>query len=317
MLCDEHTSIAVLMTCHNRREATLKCLASLHVQKLPQEAGYHAYLVDDGSEDGTGRAVADRFSAVTVLEGNGHLYWNGGMRVAWAKAMEGDYDHYLWLNDDAVLLPGAITRLLETAREVHRREGRAGIVVGSCRDPETGQHTYGGRIKRHSRLRLADKLLPPGKEMLPCETMNGNVVLVPRQVTRILGNLSDDYTHTFGDVDYGMRARQAGISVWIAPGYVAECSRNTRLRRWIDPRFGLIERWRDMCSPHGLPPRQWYTYVKRHTGWAWPIYFVKPLVRVLFPWLWTVRQARSEVAAPGAGPEGSGDPKLSVMHFSR
>lgn len=302
MLIENELRIAVLMACYNRRDTTLRCLASLFDQGLPEGVTLSVYLVDDGSTDGTGPAVQARFASVTVLQGDGNLYWNGAMRVAWARAMADGRDYYLWLNDDTMLLPGAIATLLRTARDVLQREGCEGIVVGSCRDCRTGQHTYGGRVKRRQSSRLPLKPLPPGPQMLPCDTMNGNLVLVPKAVVSVLGNLSAEYTQTmgFGDVDYGMRARRAGIPVWIAPGHVAECSVSERVHPWTDPRIPLVQRWRDMCSPLGLAPKHWYTYVRRHTGYAWPLYFLKPVVRVLLPWVWTMRRSDGTLAATPA-----------------
>ncbi|MFC1896150.1 glycosyltransferase family 2 protein [Thermodesulfobacteriota bacterium] len=284
------------MTCYNRRDTTLECLRCLYAQKLPEGVRFEVYLVDDGCTDSTSDAVRDQFPDVCVFQVDGNLYWCGGMRFAWAEAMKGDYDAYLWLNDDTMLLPGALYTLLVTAHDVRQREGRDGIIVGSCRDPKTGKHTYGGRVNPNQRARLPDKPLPPGDEMLPCDTMNGNLVLIPRELFNQLGNLSPEFTHAFGDVDYGMRARRSSVLIWVAPGHLAECAANTGMRPWTVSSVPLKERWRDMCGPRGLPPRQWYLYVKRHTGAAWPFYFLKPIVRVIFPRLWrAIRSKHSSI----------------------
>lgn len=281
--------IAVLITCHNRREKSLACLRALFDQSLPEGVSLDVFLVDDGSTDGTGYAVRNQFPHVRVLEGDGNLYWCGGMRFAWTEAMNADYDGYVWLNDDTTLLPHALEMMIDSAYEVRAKEGRDGIIVGSCYDPETGKHSYGGRNRLKCRSSLADQSIEPGDKILPCDTMNGNLVLIPRQVFNSLGNLSQEYTHAFGDTDYGMRGKNNGFGVWISPGYLAECAINKRVPAWINPRVPLKRRWNDMKSPLGLPIRQWLIYVKRHTGIAWPIYFVKPIVRLLFPWIWILK----------------------------
>ncbi|WP_244083933.1 glycosyltransferase family 2 protein [Desulforhabdus sp. TSK] len=281
--------IAVLITCHNRREKTLSCLHALYAQNIREDVGFVVYLVDDGCTDGTGDAVRKQFPAVHILQGDGSLYWCGGMRLAWAEAMKEDYDAYLWLNDDTVLLPGALDTMLATAREVHAKEGHDGIIIGACRDPRSGRHSYGGRIRCSPRTHLPDKTIPPGKEKIQCDTMEGNVVLVTQHIFRVLGNLSSEYTHAFGDTDYGMRARQHGIPLYMAPGYVALCEYNNRVRPWTDPSVPIKKRWANMISPLGLPPKQWYVYVKRHTGVIWPVYFFKPIFRVILPHLWNQR----------------------------
>ncbi|MBN1126160.1 MAG: glycosyltransferase family 2 protein [Sedimentisphaerales bacterium] len=277
--------IAVLITCHNRREKSLACLRALFDQSLPDCVGIQVYLVDDGCTDGTGDAVRKQFPGVRVLQGDGNLYWCGGMRFAWTEAMKEDYDAYLWLNDDTILLSGAFETMLATACEVRASEGHDGIIVGSCRDPKTGKHTYGGRIKRNRRSRLPDQPRLPGDRVLPCDTMNGNLVLVPREVVTRLGNLSPEFIHTRGDVDYGLRARAKGISIWMAPNYIGECSANPAAG-WTLPSMRLLDRIRIMNSPKGLPPKEWLIFTKRHTGFLWPLYWLKIYVRVLFPWLW-------------------------------
>ena len=74
--------IAVIMTCFNRRSTTISCLRALHKQK--NSIDFDVYLTDDGSSDGTADAVKTEFPAVNILQGNGNLYWVGGMRLAFA-----------------------------------------------------------------------------------------------------------------------------------------------------------------------------------------------------------------------------------------
>lgn len=279
-------NIAVLMTCHNRRTTTLKCLQALYSQKVDVTLPLEVYLVDDGCTDGTANAIRNQFPEVNIIQGTGNLYWCGGMRLAWDAAMSEDFDAYLWLNDDTILLPGAIHILLDCARITLRDNGSNAIIIGSCRDPVTKLHTYGGKIKSSRLSRLASKALAPKDHAIPCDSMNGNLVLIPRESFNVLGNLSSDFTHAFGDVDYGLRARRNKIDLWIAPGHLAECSKNTQIRPWINPNESLLNRWRNMCNPRGLPPKQWLIYVKRHTGLLWPYYFIKPIIRLLFPKLW-------------------------------
>ena len=122
------TRVAALMAAHNRRDLTLACLRSLDRQRVPGVT-VDVFVLDDGSSDGTSEAIAEQFPEVTVLHGDGQLYWCGGMRQAFAAAIAGDYDHYLWLNDDVYLDDGALAVLLDTERRLRQR-GEAVIVVG-------------------------------------------------------------------------------------------------------------------------------------------------------------------------------------------
>ena len=278
--------VAVLMTCYNRRETTMKCLQALYGQDFPEHLEFEVYLVDDGCTDGTHEAVREEYPRVKVLQGNGNLYWCGGMRVAFAEALKHDFDYYLWLSDDTVLFSHALSTLLDTSYSVEEQFGHQGIIVGSAKDTETGEHAYGGVINRsHWRLRFARVV--PSDRAQPCDTMNGNVVLIPREIAKAVGNLSPDYTHGIGDYDYGLRAKAKAFECWIAPGYVGTCSANPNGRLLKDKSVPVKDRLKTMCSPTGLPPtREWMLFTRRHAKVLWPWYWMRTLVRACFPRLW-------------------------------
>ncbi|NJK90794.1 MAG: glycosyltransferase [Blastochloris sp.] len=79
----EPLRVAVVMTCHNRREKTRKCLESILSQRGVDGIRLELFMTDDGSTDGTGEAVLAVWSGATILKGNGNLFWNQGMRKAW------------------------------------------------------------------------------------------------------------------------------------------------------------------------------------------------------------------------------------------
>ena len=114
--------IAVLLTCHNRKKKTLQCLNALNIQEgLEVDYNIEVFLVDDGSFDGTAEAIVACFPNVHIIQGNGNLYWNQGMRLAWDTAAKTkDYDFYLWLNDDTILDKDAIINLIDILKYLHK-----------------------------------------------------------------------------------------------------------------------------------------------------------------------------------------------------
>lgn len=266
--------LSALLTCHNRVRHTLRCLESLRAQRDPP-AAVDAVVVDAGSSDGTAVAVRRRFPEVTVLMRGADLYWNAGMREAWAHALSGGYDHYLWLNDDVVLDPDAVGRLLETRDAVLAERAIPVMVAGSMRDPDDGTVTYGG-VHRPTRLRpLRFELVPPAAAPRPCETVHGNCVLVPREVVQRVGMLDAAFSHGMGDFDYGLRARRRGCEVWLAPGTVGTCARNPPSAD-AATLGGHVER---LTHRKGLPPREWLVFARRWAGPLWPIYAASPYLR--------------------------------------
>lgn len=280
--------IAVLMTCHNRRETTLSCLRALARQEGIGRVQVQVYLVDDGSCDGTGDAVRQAFPDVKVLEGDGNLYWAGGTRVAFDEAMKSDYDYYLWLNDDTTLDPRAVRIVLDTARVIRGTRGRDGIVVGSTCDPETGERTYGGDAPGNPSEPRRRQPIEPSNKPQRCVTFNGNCVFIPRSIVAAVGSVSPDFTHYLGDTDYGLRAAAKGFSSWIVPGFAGTCPANPNANRWTSPELSLRQRWRLLHSPKGFPPREWLIFNRRHAGLRWIPAMLKLYIRVLCPSLWRV-----------------------------
>jgi GT2 family glycosyltransferase len=269
------TRIAALMAAYNRKELTVQCLRSLRGQQVPGVA-LDMFVLDDASNDGTPEAIAEEFPQVVLLHGNGQLYWSGGMRHAFAAAIAGDYDFYLWMNDDTRLDDGALATLLRTHQWARERGDTAAIVVGSTRHPQTGELTYGG-VVRPSRWRpLRFALVEPGDVPRPCETMNGNTVLISRAVVRLVGNIDPRFIQQMGDFDYGLRAQASGCSIWIAPGTIGTCASHPKRRTDTQP---LWEEWRRLWSTKELVPGPWAVFARRWAGAMWPLFWLSPYLQ--------------------------------------
>ena len=286
--------IAVLMTCHNRREKTLACLASLMKQKLPKsipqsDAQSHAngtnelinegivismevYLVDDGSTDGTAEAAREIMPDIHIIKGDGHLYWCGGMRLAWSCALENQPDYYLLLNDDTTLVDNTIDELLRLAPS----PDASVIAVAPIADPDTGEIVFGGHIG------FDPKPPFPHGQVVQCDNMNANCTLIPRAVYLKIGMLHGAYTHAMGDFDYGFMASRAGIKIIQAARVLGTCKPNPSTGTWRDRNLGRLERYKLLwSSKKGLPFSEWLEYCRRNYGRNWPIKAVSPTIRIL------------------------------------
>lgn len=295
--------IAVLMTCYNRKDTTLQCLDRLFSQELPVGISIMVFLVDDGCTDGTGAAVKAAYPDIKVIQGSGNLFWCNGMRMAWEHAAKEDPDFYLWLNDDVELYPDAVARLFATHREVcglklnvckTKDDARVDkllntkpetpncqppsvIIVGSCCDPKTGEHTYGGQRRpgKHPA-----KLVPVEPQDVPveCDTFEGNIVLVPRCVFKKIGSMRS-FKHTMGDIDYGYLTTVAGGCIYVAPGFVGLCEFNVKEN--LD-RFAEMDiLFRLKMLKKRLPPNDWFKFLWKHSGWRSLFYWPRPYIRSL------------------------------------
>lgn len=219
-------NIAVLITCHNRKETTSRCLESLELESRVGvgEWTIDIFLVDDGSTDGTGESVKELFhppciytSNLHLIPGNGNLFWARGMHLAWQAAIEATYtyDYFLWLNDDVELKPGAIEKLVEVWRELGDERS---VIVGACSSDESE------RVCSYGITDVRNELVAPNGKVTRCEGwFTGNCVLVPRKAYEEVGMISDEYTHARADYDYAERLKRAGIPVYGSSEYVGVC----------------------------------------------------------------------------------------------
>ena len=266
---------AILLTVHNRQSQTLKCLEVCYeqIEELKGKYGFTVYLTDDGSTDGTSEAVLEKFPDTVIIRGDGSLFWNHGMIRAWEEAAKGDFDFYIWLNDDTVMLPGALNTLLENSYYLRHKA----IVAGTAADSE-GKLSYGGRTRK-GRIITPDETIP-----VPCDTFNGNLVLVPRFAFKALGTMDPRYSHSFGDYDYGIRADKAGITEAVAPGILAVCDRNPGLPQWRGKGYTRKQRYAAIMSPKGRPFKEQFLYDSRKGNvFSATIHFLSLNLKVLFP----------------------------------
>jgi GT2 family glycosyltransferase len=280
--------ITAVVATHNRVATTIRCLESLVAASgSVQLTVVH---VDDASSDGTAGAVADLLPDAIQLRGDGGLYWAGGMRLGLARAEEDDPDYLLWLNDDVVLDPGAIDALLDLAPSPEE----ATIAVGALRDPDNGSLTYAAVRHVHTWRGRGFDPIPPGSDEQPV-AMNGNLVLVPRRVRRVVGTMGPRYSHAMADYDYGLRATRMGVRIRSTPTTVGTCARNDDSGTWRDLTLSRRQRLRLLNAPTGRPLREW-AHFQRRNGGNWPAATLSPYVRTLIAPPRPSARTRPEVA---------------------
>jgi len=281
---NEKITIAVVLTCFNRKEKTALCLEALTdlAFRLDEKVDLHIMVTDDGSSDGTGEMIKTRYPQVEVLKGDGNLYWNGGMRLSYGKALERRYDFYLWVNDDTILFPNCLEDLLATHDAMLLSKGRNGLIAGSTCDDD-GNVTYGGLCRLNPKRPLSFSLVQPSSMPIPCESSNGNCLLISAEAANFLGNLDGSYTHGMGDIDYGLRATKAGIPIWVMPGFVGKCDNDHSLEgSYLDITLPFFVRWKNALSVRELNPVSWARFCSRHAGMLWPLYWALPYTKIFF-----------------------------------
>ena len=130
-------------------------------------------------------------------------------------------------------------------------------------------------------------LVPLNEGVQECDTFNGNIVLIPLSVYKILGTNDPYFHHSMGDLDYGMRSRKEGLKIYQLGSAVGECDRHERIMKWCDSEVSLPVRWRALHKATGYPPKEVFYFYQRHYGFCKAVFHViTTYTRCFFPSLW-------------------------------
>lgn len=281
-------SIAVLLTCFNRKDKTLTALDYLMqaYQTVSDKISLKIYLTDDGSTDGTSDAVKAKYPEITILQGTGSLYWAGGMRNSWSEALKGEYDAYLLLNDDTNLFSEVFSQLLEAHHYCLEKYDTGGVYIGSTKDTQTQNISYGG-AKLTNKFLFKYHLLPPNGEFQKCELGNANIMLVTKEAVSKIGILSEGYTHGVADYDYTLKAVSKNIPVLITKDYCGTCTDDHADVYLTFEKTTFKERLAILKNPLKLDFKSNFNLMLRHFPLRAPFVLFSALMKLLFPNLYT------------------------------
>jgi|UPI0004137757 GT2 family glycosyltransferase len=213
-----HTIIPV----HNRLDFTKKCLNSLKRQKNFKEL--NIILVDDGSTDGTSQYVKKKFPKVTILSGNGNLFWGGAVNIGIRYALDigSSKDWVLLLNNDIELSSDAIKKLVKTSNIKKRKALVASLTV--CFDDKKTLIKSGTIVKSWflniTHHPYVGKNIQQifNKNPIKVDLLTARCLLHPIEIFKRIGNYdAKNFPHYGGDDDFSIRASKINYSKYICP----------------------------------------------------------------------------------------------------
>jgi GT2 family glycosyltransferase len=279
--------IYIVIPVYNRRHFTQQCLLFLRDQTYK---AHRVVVVDDGSTDGTAELLREDFPEVTVVTGNGNLWWAGGtnagiryiQQMGWLQPQ----DFVLMLNDDVQLAPDYLTNLMQAAAD------NPLCVVGSVsidvQNPN--QLTYAGsrlnlvsaKMTDLAKIRFHNQVSALAKEQLywPSDCLPGRGMLVPAAVFDAIGLLDEArFQHHMADLDFSMRASKAGFPLVMAASCVVR--EHTDATGLVVDRVRSFRQFREALStirsPINLKTR--LSFARVHAPFS-PVYMAFDLGRI-------------------------------------
>lgn len=272
-------SINIVMTCHNRREKTKKCIQSILNQKDLYKYKLKFYICDDASTDNTEEAIYSLIPDAVVIKGNGSLFWAKGMSLALKYAEKEMCDFYLMINDDVEFFENMLETMFTTFNKVNSsRVAISGVLM----DKISAEYTYGGeKIIRRGVIETTINVEPQKGKLLKCDRANWNCFLISRSFYNIVGRIDDYYEHSYADYDYSNRINNENGSIYISTDYVGWCSRNSIKNTWRDKSLPLFERLKKLHQPTGIPIKSSIHYWRKFDKKFWIIKVARPYLAII------------------------------------
>jgi len=207
--------IFISIPVHNRIELTLSCLKSIYEQDYKH---FQVIICDDGSTDNSASVIKKNYPDTVVLEGDGNLWWTGGINLCIGKALElaHDEDYIYTLNNDTVLQKDTLTSLMS--------HSSGDMIISSINVFHNEPH----RIERSAFIesKLTRRLVsvsrwgePVGGRtgIMPVSTCSGKGVLIPVNIFRKIGLYNQaKLPHYHADIEFVYRAKQNGWKVMMS-----------------------------------------------------------------------------------------------------
>ncbi len=198
----------------NNWSDTLECLESI------ENNDYHNYqvvIIDNGSKEKPQAPSPE----IKMIYNKENLGFSGGNNVGIKYALEKEADYVLLLNDDTIVAPDFLNRLVE-AGESDEKIGIVGPKIYFYEDKNRIWSAGGklnwlynkGSLKGWDQMDKGQYDFPKIQEM---PHLTGCCVLVKKKVIEKIGLMPEDYFLYYEDTDWLMRARRAGYKCIFAP----------------------------------------------------------------------------------------------------
>ena len=267
----ERPEVAVVVVNYNGTADTLKCLESLKAQRGGRPL---VIVVDNGSTPDASAQIADTHPWTIVIRREINGGWAGGNNEGIRHALEQGAGQVILLNNDTIVAPDFVERLLESSA----LEGEGAILgpIICFMDEPTVVMTDGcdfngpnepGFFQRHP-VEVAEGGLP---EVTEVDIVNGCCMMVPAPLFEELGLIDERFFLIHEESDFCLRAKRAGhrcgiinrALVWHKGSSSFRRSGNG-LQRYYDARnlFLLLKEHRATCTGGRGRLGSWVGYLR-------------------------------------------------------
>ncbi|MCM8782282.1 MAG: glycosyltransferase family 2 protein [Candidatus Omnitrophica bacterium] len=252
----------------NQERDTIECIESL---KNMHYKNYRILLIDNGSTDGSGVRVKERFKDIEFLRSEENLGFAWGCNLGIKYFLkDGLADYVLLLNNDTKVSEDLLDALLEVG-EADKRIGIVGAVNFYYSHPER-IHLAGHKFIWWLGIQgVLEKISSKSKEV---QGVSGCCMLIKKEVIEKIGFLDERFFSYYEDTDFCLRAKRRGFKVVVA--------RDAKVWHKITKMFGA------------KTPQTYYIYTRNQPLFMlkncpivflpnyFMVYFLKVFIRIIY-----------------------------------
>lgn len=212
--------LSIIIVNWNTKDLLVQCLESIF--RTVRGSDLEVFVVDNGSTDGSGRVVKEKFPEVKVIENQENVGFaeanNQALRISKGK-------YLLLLNPDTQVKEKAIEGLV-SFMETHPRAGISGAQLlnsdGSKQNSIANFPSLATELLNKSFLRWLFPKKFPGKERdypepIEVDSVIGACMVVRRDALEQVGLLDEDYFIFLEETDWCYRMKRAGWKIYHIP----------------------------------------------------------------------------------------------------
>jgi hypothetical protein len=225
----QNVCLSIIIVSYNTKDVIRNCLSSIY-QNHP-ELPFEIIVVDNNSLDESQKVLEREFPDVILITNSENVGFaranNQGIEISKGK-------YILILNPDTVLFPGALDRMLaymEKNPDIgaitpkiwldERKTLQSCILHPFTIGNYIFVHSPLGRVFRHNcvlkKLWKKDIEIWLAKDPLEVDCIAGTCIMVRREVLKNVGLLDENFFMFFEDVDWCLRMKEAGWSLFLLP----------------------------------------------------------------------------------------------------
>ena len=255
-------TIYILLPVHNRREVTRKFIGYLEAQTY---ADWKLVLIDDGSTDGTAKTAEGMLGEkVTVLRGDGGLWWAGALKLGceWLYENATPAAMALMINDDTEFGTDFLARGAEALAR-----GRRTLYAAGCYGLRTKKLLDAGVHADWHRLAFTPAA---GPDEIDCASTRGLFLRVG-DIYETGGFRPGLLPHYLSDYEFTMRAKRRGFALVAEPGLDVFIDEDV-LGYTGEPAGPLCKRFKALFSQKAiLNPACWSAFIALACPWRWKL----------------------------------------------